>query len=98
MQSNQYWHLLAKADEALLNQEYSAAKRYFTQVRQLSPYKSEAYIGLGDTELAQHQLEQAERYYQQALQYQPNDAATLHSLTKLYRQQSHQKAAQFMAN
>ena len=53
---------------------------------------------LGDIELAQHQLEQAERYYQQALQYQPNDAATLHSLTKLYRQQSHQKAAQFMAN
>lgn len=98
LQSNQYWHLLAKADEALLNQEYPAAKRYFTQVRQLSPYKSEAYIGLGDTELAQHQLEQAERYYQQALQYQPNDAATLHSLTKLYRQQSHQKAAQFMAN
>lgn len=47
LQSNQYWHLLAKADEALLNQEYPAAKRYFTQVRQLSPYKSEAYIGLG---------------------------------------------------
>lgn len=96
LSSNQYWYLLSKGDEALLQQDYALAKRYFTQVNKLSPYESESYIGLGDTALAEHQIETAENYYLQALKYQPNHAATLHSLAKLYRQQSHEKAAQFI--
>ena len=98
LQSNQYWYLVSKADDALLIQDYETAERYFNQLNKLSPYKSEPYLGLGDIAIAQHQLEVAEKHYLQALKYQPNHPATLHSLAKLYRQQSHEKAQQFISH
>ncbi|MBG2875143.1 cellulose biosynthesis protein BcsC [Proteus alimentorum] len=96
LQANQYWHLLSKGDEALLKQDYELAERYFNQLNKLSPYESEPYIGLGNIAVAQHQFDLAESHYLQALKYQPNHPATLHSLAKLYRQQSHDKAQQFI--
>lgn len=96
LQANQYWHLLSKGDEALLKQDYELAERYFNQLNKLTPYESEPYIGLGNLAVAQHQLDLAEHHYLQALKYHPNHSATLHSLAKLYRQQSHDKAQQFI--
>lgn len=98
LHSNQYWYLLSKADDALLKRDYELAQRYFNQLNKLGPYQSEPYIGLGDIAVAQHQLEIAENYYLQALKYHPNHPATLHSLAKLYRQQSHEKALQFISH
>lgn len=97
LHSNQYWYLLSKADDALLKQNYDLAEKYFTQVNKIAPYESEPYIGLGDIALAQQESDKAESYYLQALKYQPNNAATLHSLAKLYRQQSYEKATQYLA-
>lgn len=96
LQANQYWHLLSKGDEALLKQDYPLAEHYFGQLNKLAPYESEPYIGLGNIAVAQHQLALAESYYLQALKYHSNHSATLHSLAKLYRQQSHDKAQQFI--
>ncbi|MDL5166422.1 cellulose synthase complex outer membrane protein BcsC [Proteus faecis] len=96
LQANQYWHLLSKGDEALLKQDYPLAEHYFRQLNKLAPYESEPYIGLGNIAVAQHQLALAESYYLQALKYHSNHSATLHSLAKLYRQQSHDKAQQFI--
>lgn len=96
LQANQYWHLLSKGDEALLKQDYPLAEHYFGQLNKLAPYESEPYIGLGNIAVAQHQLALAESYYLQALKYHSNPSATLHSLAKLYRQQSHDKAQQFI--
>ncbi|WP_368910944.1 cellulose synthase complex outer membrane protein BcsC [Proteus vulgaris] len=96
LQANQYWHLLSKGDDALLKKDYELAERYFNQLNKLSPYKSEPYLGLGNIAVARHQLALAESYYLQALKYHPNHSATLHRLAKLYRQQSHDKAQQFI--
>ncbi|OAT34799.1 cellulose synthase complex outer membrane protein BcsC [Proteus myxofaciens] len=96
MRSNQYWYLLSKGDEVLLQHNYQLAERIFIQANKLSPYKSEPYIGLGDIAIAKKQLEKAEHYYLQALKYEPNQGTTLHRLAKLYRQQSHEKAYRFI--
>ncbi|NHW60247.1 hypothetical protein HA378_34310, partial [Escherichia coli] len=53
LQSNQYWYLLSKGEDALLKQDYKLAERYFNQLNKLSPYKSEPYIGLGNIAVAQ---------------------------------------------
>ncbi|EIE6651789.1 cellulose biosynthesis protein BcsC [Salmonella enterica] len=59
---------------------------------------SEAVLGLGDVAMARKDNATAERYYQQTLRMDSGNTNAVRGLANLYRQQSPQKAAAFIAS
>ncbi|HBI4947260.1 TPA: cellulose biosynthesis protein BcsC [Salmonella enterica] len=68
------------------------------QARAVDNTDSYAVLGLGDVAMARKDNAAAERYYQQTLRMDSGNTNAVRGLANLYRQQSPQKAAAFIAS
>lgn len=74
------------------------AERFYQQARAVDNTDSYAVLGLGDVAMARKDNAAAERYYQQTLRMDSGNTNAVRGLANLYRQQSPQKAAAFIAS
>lgn len=97
LESHRYWLLIQQADEALAQQDWGTARRYYQQATALNNTDSFGWLGQGEVALANNEPVRAERYFRQALAHDPLNRGALLSLFELYRQQSPTKAEQYLA-
>jgi hypothetical protein len=67
---------------------YGQAEEYYRRVIQLAPSWNEGYTHLGNVYFARKQTEQAVAAYQQAIELNPNQAATYFNLYRAYAQET----------
>ncbi|EEN0712304.1 tetratricopeptide repeat protein, partial [Salmonella enterica subsp. enterica serovar Newport] len=95
---NRYWLLIQQGDAALKANNLAQAERFYQQARAVDNTDSYAVLGLGDVAMARKDNAAAERYYQQTLRMDSGNTNAVRGLANLYRQQSPQKAAAFIAS
>ncbi|EDR3535386.1 cellulose biosynthesis protein BcsC [Salmonella enterica subsp. enterica serovar Hartford] len=95
---NRYWLLIQQGDAALKANNLAQAERFYQQARAVDNTDSYAVLGLGDVAMARKDNAAAERYYQQTLRMDSGNSNAVRGLANLYRQQSPQKAAAFIAS
>ncbi|SUG53330.1 cellulose synthase subunit BcsC [Salmonella enterica subsp. diarizonae] len=95
---NRYWLLIQQGDAALKANNLAQAERFYQQARAVDNTDSYAVLGLGDVAMARQDNAAAERYYQQTLRMDSGNTNAVRGLANLYRQQSPQKAAAFIAS
>lgn len=93
---NRYWLLIQQGDNALKANKTAQAERYYQQARNIDNTDSYAVLGLGDAAAARKDNDAAERYYRQALRMDSGNSNAVRGLAKIYREQSPEKATQFI--
>ncbi|HIH2379857.1 TPA: cellulose synthase complex outer membrane protein BcsC [Enterobacter hormaechei] len=93
---NRYWLLIQQGDNALKANKTAQAERYYQQARNIDNTDSYAVLGLGDTAAARKDNDAAERYYRQALRMDSGNSNAVRGLANIYREQSPEKATQFI--
>lgn len=90
------WMILQKADQALLRQDYTAARQGYQQARTLRPDSAAALIGLADVAQAEHDDIQAEALLLKARKVEPASGSVVRALVRLYQRQSSDRAEAFL--
>ena len=93
---NRYWLLIQQGDNALKANKTAQAERYYQQARNIDNTDSYAVLGLGDAAAARKDNDAAERYYRQALRMDSGNSNAVRGLANIYREQSPEKATQFI--
>ena len=93
---NRYWLLIQQGDNALKANKTVQAERYYQQARNIDNTDSYAVLGLGDAAAARKDNDAAERYYRQALRMDSGNSNAVRGLANIYREQSPEKATQFI--
>lgn len=93
---NRYWLLIQQGDAALKANNTAQAERYYQQARNTDSTDSYAVLGLGDAAAARKDNDAAERYYRQALRMDSGNSNAVRGLANIYRDQSPEKASQFI--
>ena len=93
---NRYWLLIQQGDNALKANKTAQAERYYQQARNIDNTDSYAVLGLGDAAAARKDNDAAERYYRQALRIDSGNSNAVRGLANIYREQSPEKATQFI--
>ncbi|HFN3575996.1 TPA: cellulose synthase complex outer membrane protein BcsC [Enterobacter hormaechei] len=93
---NLYWLLIQQGDNALKANKTAQAERYYQQARNIDNTDSYAVLGLGDAAAARKDNDAAERYYRQALRMDSGNSNAVRGLANIYREQSPEKATQFI--
>lgn len=93
---NRYWLLIQQGDNALKANKTAQAERYYQQARNIDNTNSYAVLGLGDAAAARKDNDAAERYYRQALRMDSGNSNAVRGLANIYREQSPEKATQFI--
>ncbi|MEH8118616.1 tetratricopeptide repeat protein [Aeromonas allosaccharophila] len=91
-ESNRYWLILERAKQAQASQQWEQASTLYRQVIGLGGNRPEAWLGLGDCELARHQHGAAEQAYLRALNIAPKNERARLRLFALYRDQDPERA------
>ncbi|EMM6472500.1 cellulose synthase complex outer membrane protein BcsC [Enterobacter hormaechei subsp. hoffmannii] len=93
---NRYWLLIQQGDNALKANKTAQAERYYQQARNIDNTDSYAVLGLGDAAAARKDNDAAVRYYRQALRMDSGNSNAVRGLANIYREQSPEKATQFI--
>ncbi|MCM6989511.1 cellulose synthase complex outer membrane protein BcsC [Enterobacter hormaechei] len=93
---NRYWLLIQQGDNVLKANKTAQAERYYQQARNIDNTDSYAVLGLGDAAAARKDNDAAERYYRQALRMDSGNSNAVRGLANIYREQSPEKATQFI--
>ena len=91
-QNNRYWLILDRAKQAQASQQWEQAATLYRQVIGLNGSRPEAWLGLGDCELARHQHGAAEQAYLRALNIAPKNERARLRLFEFYREQDPERA------
>lgn len=81
------------AEQLIVKEEYIPAEKIFIDIISHNPKCVDAYEGLGNLYLANHQLEQANETFQFTLRISPNDASVFVSLAELELMKDQPKTA-----
>lgn len=84
--SNRYWLLISQAEQAGERQQWEAAVNRYRQATRLDGREAEAWLGLGDSELARDRPVEAEQAYRKALALPGAHDRALSRLFDLYRE------------
>lgn len=90
--TNRYWLLVSQAEKAAKQQQWDPAIRLYHQAIKLDGKEPEAWLGLGDVELARHDSAEAERAYRKALAMPGARDRALVRLFELYKDQDPARA------
>lgn len=85
--TNRYWLLISQAEQVAKQQQWERAVSLYRQAIRLDGKEPEAWLGLGDTELARHDSAEAERAYRKALALAGARDRALARLFELYKAQ-----------
>lgn len=81
---NSYGGLLQRGNNAMADQRYNAAYKYFEQAAKKKPKRAEAYVGLAKVYLAQDNPNDAELVYLSQIDAQPDNADIYKATAEFY--------------
>lgn len=90
--TNRYWLLISQAEQAAKQQQWEKTVGLYRQAIKQDGKEPEAWLGLGDAELARHDSAEAERAYRKALTLPGARDRALTRLFELYKDQDPARA------